>query len=51
MPGDDQDSVDTDENAWQLLKPWEIHPGNAELVRHARYTFRGRWADQSRDGR
>jgi len=51
MPGDDQDSVDTDENAWQLLKPWEIHPGNAELVRHARYTFRGRWTDQWRDGR
>jgi 2-polyprenyl-6-methoxyphenol hydroxylase-like FAD-dependent oxidoreductase len=51
MPGDDQDSVDTDENAWQLLKPWEIHPGNAELVRHARYTFRGRWANRWREGR
>jgi 2-polyprenyl-6-methoxyphenol hydroxylase-like FAD-dependent oxidoreductase len=51
MPEDDQDAVDTDENAWQLLKPWEIHPGNAELVRHARYTFRGRWANQWREGR
>jgi 2-polyprenyl-6-methoxyphenol hydroxylase-like FAD-dependent oxidoreductase len=51
MPGDDQDDVDTDENAWRLLKAWEIHPGNAELVRHARYTFRGRWAAQWRTGR
>jgi 2-polyprenyl-6-methoxyphenol hydroxylase-like FAD-dependent oxidoreductase len=51
MPADDQDNVDTDENAWQLLKLWEIHPGNADLVRHARYTFRGCWADDWRKGR
>jgi flavoprotein hydroxylase len=51
MPSDDQATVDTDENAWRLLKPWEIHPGNADLVRHARYTFRGRWVNQWRQGR
>jgi 2-polyprenyl-6-methoxyphenol hydroxylase-like FAD-dependent oxidoreductase len=51
MPTDSQDDIDTDDNAWQLLKPWEIHPGNAELVRHALYTFRARWADQWRSGR
>jgi 2-polyprenyl-6-methoxyphenol hydroxylase-like FAD-dependent oxidoreductase len=51
MPDDDQDGVDTDENSWRLLKAWGIHPGNAELVRHARYTFRGCWADQWRQGR
>ena len=51
MPTDDQDNVDTEENAWRLLRPWEIHPGNAELVRQARYTFRGRWATQWRRGR
>jgi 2-polyprenyl-6-methoxyphenol hydroxylase-like FAD-dependent oxidoreductase len=51
MPGDDQDTVDTDQNAWRLLGPWKIHPGNADLVRHARYTFRGRWAKQWRKGR
>jgi hypothetical protein len=51
MPSDDQATVDTDENAWRLLKPWEIHSGNADLVRHARYTFRGRWASQWRQGR
>jgi 2-polyprenyl-6-methoxyphenol hydroxylase-like FAD-dependent oxidoreductase len=51
MPDDDQGSVDTDENAWRLLKARDIHPGNADLVRHARYTFRGRWANQWREGR
>jgi 2-polyprenyl-6-methoxyphenol hydroxylase-like FAD-dependent oxidoreductase len=51
MPTDDQDNVDTEENAWRLLEPWGIHPGNAELVRQTRYTFRGRWAAQWRRGR
>jgi 2-polyprenyl-6-methoxyphenol hydroxylase-like FAD-dependent oxidoreductase len=51
MPTDDQDNVDTKENAWRLLEPWGVHPGNAELVRQARYTFRGRWATQWRRGR
>jgi 2-polyprenyl-6-methoxyphenol hydroxylase-like FAD-dependent oxidoreductase len=51
MPGDSQDDIDTDENAWRLLKPWEIHPGNADLVRHALYTFRARWADRWHSGR
>jgi flavoprotein hydroxylase len=51
MPTDDQDNVETAENAWQLLEPWGIHPGNAELVRQARYTFRGRWATQWHRGR
>jgi len=50
MPSDDQDDVDTPDNAWRLLKRWEIHPGNAELVRQARYTFRGRWVTQFRRG-
>jgi 2-polyprenyl-6-methoxyphenol hydroxylase-like FAD-dependent oxidoreductase len=51
MPSDDQNSVDTDENAWRLLKPWKIHPGNADLVRRARYTFSGRWANRWSEGR
>ncbi len=50
LPSDDQDDVDTDENAWRLLKPWGIHPDNADLVRHARYTFSGRWANRWRKG-
>jgi 2-polyprenyl-6-methoxyphenol hydroxylase-like FAD-dependent oxidoreductase len=51
IPSDEQDAIDTDENAWRLLEPWEIHRGNADLVRHARYTFRSRWANRWRQGR
>jgi len=51
LPTDDQEEVDTEENAWRLLEPWQIHPGNAEMVRHARYTFRGRWATEWNRGR
>jgi 2-polyprenyl-6-methoxyphenol hydroxylase-like FAD-dependent oxidoreductase len=51
MPTDDQDDVDTPENAWRLLEPWGIHRDNAELVRQARYTFRGRWVTEWRRGR
>jgi 2-polyprenyl-6-methoxyphenol hydroxylase-like FAD-dependent oxidoreductase len=51
LPSDEDENVDTDENTWRLLKEWNIHPGNADLVRHARYTFRGRWSDQWRQGR
>jgi 2-polyprenyl-6-methoxyphenol hydroxylase-like FAD-dependent oxidoreductase len=51
LPTDDQNNVDTEDNAWRLLEPWQIHPGNAEMVRHARYTFRGRWANQWNVGR
>jgi len=51
MPTDDQGNVDTEENAWRLLEPWGVHRDNAELVRQARYTFRGRWANQWRRGR
>src|SRR6266851_6536277 len=51
MPTDDQDNVDTAENAWRLLEPWGIDRDNAELVRQARYTFRGRWVTEWRRGR
>jgi hypothetical protein len=51
LPSEEDMDIDTDENAWRLLKAWNIHPANADLVRHARYTFRGRWSDQWRKGR
>jgi hypothetical protein len=31
-----------------LLRPWGFEPSNSELTRHARYTFRARWATQWR---
>jgi 2-polyprenyl-6-methoxyphenol hydroxylase-like FAD-dependent oxidoreductase len=50
MPGDDAARLDTDAGAWELLRPWGLHPANSELARHARYTFRARWATCWRAG-
>jgi len=36
---------------WELLAPWDVHPGNARLERHAVYTFNARYADEWRVGR
>ena len=36
------------ETAWRLMAPWGVTPDNAELERHAVYTFRGRWAREWR---
>jgi flavoprotein hydroxylase len=51
QPGDDAALLDTDAGTWELLRPWGFSPSNSELTRHARYTFRGRWATQWREGR
>jgi 2-polyprenyl-6-methoxyphenol hydroxylase-like FAD-dependent oxidoreductase len=37
--------------AWDLLAPWNVTPANAELERHAVYTFRGQWALDWQRGR
>ncbi|MFC4055109.1 bifunctional 3-(3-hydroxy-phenyl)propionate/3-hydroxycinnamic acid hydroxylase [Actinomadura syzygii] len=51
MPGDDDAAMDTDETAWRLLEPWGVHPRNADLVRHALYTFAARVAPRWHRGR
>ena len=35
-------SSTTRRRAWELLEPWDVHPGNARLERHAVYTFQAR---------
>ena len=35
LPGEELDALDNEAAAWELLEPWGVHPGNAELVRHA----------------
>jgi 2-polyprenyl-6-methoxyphenol hydroxylase-like FAD-dependent oxidoreductase len=37
--------------AWELLEPWDVHPGNARMERHAVYTFQARVAAQWQVGR
>lgn len=51
QPGDDAALLDTDVGTWELLRPWGFDSSNSDLTRHARYTFRGRWATQWRSGR
>ena len=42
------DELNDDAAAWELLAPWDVHPGNAVLERHAVYTFNARYAEQWR---
>jgi flavoprotein hydroxylase len=51
QPGDDTDLLNTDAGVWELLRPWGFDPSNSDLTRHARYTFRARWATQWRSDR
>jgi len=51
LPGESMDELNQPETAWRLLAPFDVHPGQAILERHAVYTFRGRWARRWRAGR
>ena len=51
LPDEPLDSLDIADRAWELLAPWDVHPGNAHLERHAVYTFNARYATQWRAGR
>jgi flavoprotein hydroxylase len=51
LPGESLDELNDERRAWELLAPWDVHPGNARLERHAVYTFQARYAEQWRSGR
>jgi 2-polyprenyl-6-methoxyphenol hydroxylase-like FAD-dependent oxidoreductase len=51
LPGESIEDLNTEATAWRLLAPWDVHPGNATLERHAVYTFQARWVDRWRVGR
>ncbi|MEV3991064.1 bifunctional 3-(3-hydroxy-phenyl)propionate/3-hydroxycinnamic acid hydroxylase [Streptomyces sp. NPDC049837] len=51
LPGETIAELNRADTAWKLLAPWDLHPGNATLERHAVYTFQARWADSWREGR
>lgn len=51
LPHETIDELDDEDRAWELLAPWDVHPGNARLERHAVYTFNARYAEQWRAGR
>jgi 2-polyprenyl-6-methoxyphenol hydroxylase-like FAD-dependent oxidoreductase len=51
LPDEPLDELNSEARAWELLAPWDVHPGNARLERHAVYTFQARYAEQWRSGR
>ena len=44
LPDETIEDLDREARAWELLAPWDVHPGNARLERHAVYTFQARTA-------
>jgi hypothetical protein len=51
LPHESLAELQDERRAWELLAPWDVHPGNARLERHAVYTFCARHAERWRDGR
>lgn len=50
LPDEPLEDLNDEHRAWELLAPWDVHPGNARLERHAVYTFRACYAEQWRAG-
>lgn len=51
LPSETLDDLNQEHRAWELLEPWDVHPGNATMERHAVYTFNARYARPWRDRR
>ena len=51
LPHETLDELNSAARAWELLAPWDVHPDNADLERHAVYTFNARFAQRWRTGR
>jgi 2-polyprenyl-6-methoxyphenol hydroxylase-like FAD-dependent oxidoreductase len=51
LPHEPLEELNEEKRAWELLAPWDVHPGNARLERHTVYTFNARYAETWRRGR
>ncbi|HEU5151620.1 MAG TPA: bifunctional 3-(3-hydroxy-phenyl)propionate/3-hydroxycinnamic acid hydroxylase [Iamia sp.] len=51
LPDETVEDLGREARAWELLAPWDVHPGNARLERHALYTFQARVARRWQVGR
>jgi 3-(3-hydroxy-phenyl)propionate hydroxylase/flavoprotein hydroxylase len=51
LPGETKEDLNNEDVAWRLLQPWNINSRNAELERHAVYTFKALWANEWQKGR
>jgi 2-polyprenyl-6-methoxyphenol hydroxylase-like FAD-dependent oxidoreductase len=50
LPHEPIDGLNDEQRAWELLAPWDVHPANARLERHAVYTFSAGYAERWRTG-
>lgn len=51
LEGESREAMSKTETVWALLGECGVDPSNAQLVRHAVYTFKALWADRWRQGR
>jgi 2-polyprenyl-6-methoxyphenol hydroxylase-like FAD-dependent oxidoreductase len=51
LPNEDPATMNDETTAWRLLEPWDVHPNNATLERHAVYRFQAMWVNEWRKGR
>lgn len=51
LPHETIEELNDEARAWSLLEPWDVHPGNATLERHAVYRFQARHAERWRSDR
>lgn len=51
LPDESIDDLTAETRVWELLAPWDVHPGNATLERCALYTFNARHVECWRSGR
>jgi hypothetical protein len=51
LPDEPLEQLNEEAQAWELLAPWDVHPGNATLERNVVYTFQARCAERWRSGR
>lgn len=51
LPGETRAQMEREETAWRLLGRWGLSPANAQVVRHAVYTFQSLLAETWRDHR
>jgi 2-polyprenyl-6-methoxyphenol hydroxylase-like FAD-dependent oxidoreductase len=51
LPEERVEDLNMEARAWELLAPWDVHPGNARLERHVVYTFQAHVAERWQDGR
>lgn len=51
LPGESAADLNKESKAWELLKPFDVHSGNAKLEKSAVYRFQAKWGKEWGKGR